>query len=49
MASFNRLRLPDVSARLALADATGAWHRDLMGALFGSYDAMTDVVSHRVV
>ena len=38
VAIFNRLRLPDVPNRPALADAAGAWQRDL----FGSYDAATD-------
>lgn len=36
VAIFNRLRLPDVPNRPALADAAGAWQRDLVGALFGS-------------
>ena len=43
VAIFNRLRLPDVPNRPALADAAGAWQRDLVGALFGSYDAATDI------
>ena len=43
VAIFNRLRLPDVPSRPALADAAGAWQRDLVGALFGAYDAATDI------
>ncbi len=43
VAIFNRLCLPDVPGRPALADAAGAWQRDLVGALFGAYDAATDI------
>ena len=43
VAIFDRLRLPDVPGRPALAEAAGAWQRDLVGALFGSYDATTDI------
>ena len=40
---FNLLRLPDVPGRPALAEAAGDWQRDLVGALFGAYDAATDI------
>jgi len=43
VAIFNRLRLPDVPGRPALADAAGEWQRDLVGALFGCYDAANDI------
>lgn len=36
---FNRLRLPDVPNQPRMADAAGDWFRDLVRALFGSYDA----------
>ena len=35
---FNMLRLPDVPGRPRLADAAGDWQRDIVRALFGSYD-----------
>jgi phage terminase large subunit-like protein len=35
---FNRLRLPDVPGQPRLAEATGDWFRDIVAALFGSYD-----------
>lgn len=38
MAIFNRLRLPDVAGKPELKHAAGDWMRDLVGALFGSYD-----------
>ncbi|SMF83266.1 Phage terminase-like protein, large subunit, contains N-terminal HTH domain [Azospirillum oryzae] len=38
---FNRLRLPDVIGTPLLADATGDWFRDIVAALFGSYDPVT--------
>jgi phage terminase large subunit-like protein len=38
VAIFNQLRLPDVAGRPALAAAAGAWQRDIVGALFGSWD-----------
>jgi phage terminase large subunit-like protein len=38
VAIFNRLRLPDVPGQPLLADAVGDWQRDLVRALFGSYD-----------
>jgi phage terminase large subunit-like protein len=39
---FNRLRLPDVAGKPMLADATGDWFRDIVRALFGSYDPETN-------
>ena len=36
---FNKLRLPDVPDKPALADAAGDWFRDIVRALFGSIDA----------
>lgn len=39
LAVFNRLRLPDVPGNPALADAGGEWFREIVRALFGSYDA----------
>lgn len=38
VAIFNMLRLPDVPGRPRLADAAGDWQRDIVRALFGSYD-----------
>lgn len=38
VAIFNRLRLPDVPGQPLLSDAAGDWFRDLVRALFGSYD-----------
>jgi phage terminase large subunit-like protein len=35
---FNMLRLPDVPGQPSLAEAAGDWQRDLVRALFGSYD-----------
>lgn len=35
---FNRLRLPDVHGRPAMAQAGGEWQRDIVRALFGSWD-----------
>lgn len=35
---FNRLRLPDVPGKPELRDAAGEWFRDIVRALFGSYD-----------
>lgn len=37
-AIFNKLRLPDVPDRPALQDAAGQWQRDVVRALFGSWD-----------
>jgi phage terminase large subunit-like protein len=39
---FNRLRLPDVPGRPALAEAGGDWFRDIVRAMFGSYDPATN-------
>lgn len=39
---FNRLRLPDVIGMPTLAEATGDWFRDIVAALFGSYDPATN-------
>jgi phage terminase large subunit-like protein len=39
---FNRLRLPDVIGTPTLAEATGDWFRDIVAALFGSYDPETN-------
>jgi phage terminase large subunit-like protein len=38
VAIFNQLRLPDVPGRPAMLNAVGDWQRDLVRALFGSYD-----------
>ncbi len=35
---FNQLRLPDVPGQPAMLNAVGDWQRDLVRALFGSYD-----------
>lgn len=35
---FNKLRLPDVPGRPALADAAGQWQRDIVRSVFGSLD-----------
>ena len=35
---FNQLRLPDVPGCPRLSDAAGEWQRDVVRALFGSYD-----------
>jgi phage terminase large subunit-like protein len=35
---FNKLRLPDVAGRPALAEAAGEWQRDIVRAVFGSLD-----------
>ena len=42
-AVFDRLRLPDVAGNPAMADAGGEWFREVVRALFGSYDAEQDV------
>lgn len=41
VAVFDRLRLPDVPGNPTLADAGGDWFRELVRALFGSYDEAT--------
>lgn len=38
VAIFNRLKLPDVPGTPTMATAAGDWQRDLVRALFGSYD-----------
>lgn len=38
VAIFNLLRLPDVPGQPAMATAAGEWQRDIVRALFGSYD-----------
>jgi phage terminase large subunit-like protein len=43
VAIFNRLRLPDVPGQPTMADAAGDWQRDLVAALFGSYDPVANV------
>lgn len=35
---FNRLKLPDVIGQPKMEDAAGDWFRDIVAALFGSYD-----------
>lgn len=35
---FDRLKLPDVIGQPRMADAAGDWFRDIVAALFGSYD-----------
>lgn len=35
---FNKLRLPDVPGRPAMASAAGEWFREIVAALFGSLD-----------
>lgn len=41
VAVFNRLRLPDVAGNPTLAESGGEWFREIVRALFGSYDAET--------
>jgi phage terminase large subunit-like protein len=41
VAFFDQLRLPDVQGNPALAEAAGDWARDIVRALFGSYDPQT--------
>ncbi|HEX6991916.1 MAG TPA: hypothetical protein VF151_08515, partial [Gemmatimonadales bacterium] len=41
VAIFNALRLPDVPGQPLLADAAGEWQRDLVRAIFGSFDPET--------
>ncbi len=40
---FNQLRLPDVPGQPAMLNAVGDWQRDLVRALFGSYDEAAGV------
>jgi len=42
VAIFNRLRLPDVPGQPTMAEAAGQWQQDLVAALFGSYDPVTN-------
>ena len=46
VAIFNRLRLPDVPGQPFMADACGDWARDMVAALFGSWDAS---INHRYI
>lgn len=41
VAVFNKLRLSDVPGQPALAEAGGEWFRDIVRAVFGSYDPAT--------
>jgi phage terminase large subunit-like protein len=41
--SFDSLRLPDVPSLPPLAEAGGPWFRDIVAALFGSYDPATGI------
>lgn len=43
VAIFNRLRLPDVPGQPPMSEACGDWARDLVAALFGSYDPVANV------
>jgi phage terminase large subunit-like protein len=43
VAIFNQLRLPDVPGQPAMLNAVGDWQRDLVRALFGSYDESAGV------
>lgn len=43
VAIFNMLRLPDVPGQPSMADAAGDWQRDIVRALFGSYDPAAGV------
>jgi phage terminase large subunit-like protein len=43
VAFFDQLRLPDVPGNQALVEAAGDWARDIVAALFGSYDPQTSV------
>lgn len=38
VAIFDRLRLPDVPGKPPMSEAAGDWQRDIVRALFGSYD-----------
>ncbi len=40
---FDRLRLPDVAGMPAMAEAAGDWWREIMAALFGSLDPVTNI------
>lgn len=43
VAIFDRLRLPDVEGQPLLRDAAGEWFREIVRALFGSWDAAEGV------
>lgn len=49
VAIFNRLRLPDVPGQPTMEHACGEWARDLVRALFGTYDPDTNTRSVREV
>lgn len=40
---FNMLRLPDVTGQPLMRDAAGDWFRDMVRAVFGSYDPVSKV------
>lgn len=40
VAIFDRLRLPDVAGTPPMAEAAGEWQRDIVRALFGSWDGV---------
>ncbi len=42
VAIFNSLRLPDVPGQPRMAEAAGDWQRDLVSAIFGSFDPKTN-------
>jgi phage terminase large subunit-like protein len=41
VAVYDKLRLSDVDGTPALADASGAWFREIVRAMFGGYDPVT--------
>ena len=43
LAFFDELRLPDVPGNPRLGDASGQWFRDLVRAVFGSWDSVNKV------
>ena len=43
VAVLNKLRLADVTGTPTFADAGGEWFRDIVRAMFGSYDPVTRV------
>lgn len=43
VAIFNSLRLPDVPGQPRMQEAAGDWQRDLVAAVFGSFDPATNV------
>jgi hypothetical protein len=42
LAFFDELRLPDVPGNPRLGDASGPWFRDLVRAVFGSWDPVNE-------